>query len=76
MKYEWDKELAPNTKVRLITRKNRRFTAISGKVVSHKNGQLIIKDDNDKEYIRKSPQKIFIKEYLSFKQLVQKASQK
>jgi len=59
MKYLWDKKLSKGTKVKLITRKNRRFSAVKGIVISHKEGELEIKGADGKVYIRHEPQKIF-----------------
>jgi hypothetical protein len=62
MKFLWDKKLKPNTKVKLITKKHRHFTSISGKVKSYSGGEITIKGDDGKEYVRNAPQRIFLKE--------------
>ena len=62
MKFTWDHILKPNTKVKLVTRKNKRFTSISGKVERHSGGELVIKGNDGKEYTRHAPQRINLKE--------------
>lgn len=61
-KYDWKKKLSKGTKVKLITRKHRHFTTVSGTVVSDKDGKLIIKGKDGKIYPRKNPQRITLVE--------------
>jgi inorganic pyrophosphatase len=62
MKFNWDRKLKPNTKVKLITKKNRRFTSVPGIVISHKGGELLIKGKDGKEYVRNEPQRVSLPE--------------
>ena len=58
-RYNWDSKLSVGDNVKFVTRKNRRFTAIKGKVKNFKNGNLIIMGKDNKEYNRKKPQKVW-----------------
>ena len=62
MKYTWNKRLTKDTPVKLITRKGRRYMAVQGKVLSHKNGTLTIQGLNGKVFTRHDPQRIWLKE--------------
>ncbi len=58
-RYNWDSKLSKGEEVKFVTRKNRRFTAIKGKIKNMKDGKIIIVDKNGKEYPRKKPQKVW-----------------
>ena len=60
-------------RVRFISRKNRRFISLKGKILSVSDNEIKIKGDNGEIYTRKPTQKIFlIKEMFTFKTMIDK----